>query len=233
MTKRIHWRMIFLLDKQFIDTIMKSGGMLHVSGAAGSGKTLFASILASILSEKGYVDWISTDGKAGFVKHIRSNLEHYGGISSNISVTRVMGYDETLQVILSMDQRLKENTRLIVIDSITRVLDMSRNDPLLWGRTLFEDALPTLASISEGRRVPIVLISEIRESQGVPSAVYHEKIRKWAKWDLVFERPHGLNQSKILQDGGGETSQMQIGTLQLNPAGWANLTIEMISMEVQ
>lgn len=205
---------------------------MHLSGSAGTGKSLLASIIAALFSRSGAVVWIATDGKSGFIKHLKCNLEHYGGVSSNISVTRVMGYTAILEVIHSIDEHMSENTCLVVIDSITRVLDMSRNDPLLWGRVLFEEVLPILASVSETRKIPILLTSEVRDTEGTSKAVYHSKFKQWAHMDLVLERPHGLSYSKILQCEGSDCSYEEVGRLELNPEGWASLSFNPISLEV-
>ncbi len=226
------WRMISLLGKQFLDDIQRNGGIVHLSGAAGTGKTLLASIIAAIFSRSGRVEWISTDGKSGFIKHLKRNLAHYEGVTSNITVTRVIGNSEVLQAISSLVNRLDQDTRLVVVDSITRVLDMSRKDPLLWGRTLFEEALPTLASLAISHQVPIIIVSEIRESEGRPEAVHHRKILQWVQWDLVLERTMGLNFSKIMRIDSSDYTQNQIGKLEMDNSGWATFSIEVSPAEV-
>jgi hypothetical protein len=222
--------MIYLLTNSFIEELSREGGILHLSGHAGSGKTLFASVIASFISRTHRVEWISTDGKDGFLRFLNKNIQYYGGIASNISITQAYGKESVLESVLSLKDRISNSSGLIIIDPLSKVLDMSRTDPLLWGRELFEVALPTLASISESHRIPIIITSEVRNLEGAPRAIFQRKILQWVRKDLRFERPYDIDRSKIREQKGEDL--VDFGAMHLELSGHVTLTFDTLSMEV-
>jgi hypothetical protein len=162
-------------------------GLIHVSGLAGSGKTLFAVALASDCAEKTHVEWICTDGKNSFISHLKRNVNQ--DRTSSISIQRPTGYHEVQKAIMDLPTKLHEDTSLIVIDAITRVLDMSHENPIMWGRLFFEDVLPTLAGLSASKQIQILLVSESRlKHEGNVDSVFHDVITKWMDHDLIITR---------------------------------------------
>lgn len=159
-------------------------------------------------------------------------MDHYGGKPSNLLVTMTSGSDEALEVILSLPSKITGGTALIVVDPITRVLDMARVSPDLWGRELFEDALPTLAAMAATMGLSVLITSEVRESESGLRAVYYQKIHRWASMNLYFERHRGFDVSRIflLDQDGHPTSQM--GSLEMDTNGCTMLQLRSSSLEV-
>jgi hypothetical protein len=168
-------------------SLLGLSGLVHVSGLAGSGKTLFAITLASECAKTSHVEWISTDGKNSFISYLKRNLstDYY----SNISVQRPSGYHEVKKAIIDLPKQIHDNTSLIVIDPITRALDMSYENPIMWGRSFIEEILPTLAGVSVSKKVTILMISESRFThEGQIDSVFRDVIVKWLDQDVVIKR---------------------------------------------
>ena len=168
-------------------------GLIHLWGIAGSGKTLFAVAIASEISKFSNVEWINADGKKSFVNQLKKNVVSQNGKPENIVVTLIQDSRALVDEIHSLSERI-HGTALIVIDPITRVLDMARKNPILWGQEIVEDVLPTLAGIVERFGVDIIITSECRlMNDSVNHAVHHETITKWVDHDLHIQRdPTGL-----------------------------------------
>lgn len=213
-------------------SLLATNGITHLSGSAGTGKTLMAAFIASLYTRDSTVQWVSTDGKSSFLAYLKRNMDHYGGNPSNLLVTMTSGSAEALEVILSLPSKLTDGTALIVIDPITRVLDMARASPDLWGRELFEDALPTLAAMAATMGLSVLITSEVRESEDGLRAVYYQKIHRWARMNLYFERHRGFDVSRIflLDQDGHPTSQM--GSLEMDTNGWSTVQLSSSSLEV-
>jgi predicted ATP-dependent serine protease len=199
------------------------GGLIHLWGDAGAGKTLLATALASAVSKEGYVEWINADAKKSFVTHLKKNVEHSGGHTNNITVTMAESRVELRSIIESLTETIS-GTSLIVIDPITRVLDMTQADPILWGQELIEVILPTLAGAIAGKDVDIVIISESRMSGCSESqAVHHQSISRWIDHDLHLVRTLGASHSQIFRDskdGKEELAIMKVddrGVIQVTP----------------
>jgi hypothetical protein len=119
---------------------------------------------------------------------------------SNVTVINAVGHVEATHAVLTVRERLRSDTKLVVVDPITRVLDMSHVDDLMWGRDLMEEAMPTIAALcSTGDRAAIV-ISEVRETSSGVTAVHHDTIRLWASHDLRFVRRPGSSGVDVLDD---------------------------------
>ncbi|MDF1537707.1 MAG: PhoH family protein [Candidatus Thorarchaeota archaeon] len=185
------------LSSNYLDTLTDTRGLIHLSGSAGSGKTLLAAAIAAKATRSSHVDWLAIDGKPGFIGYLKRNLQYYGGLESNLTLTRISAATEAKTAIMDTANRLRHNTRLIVVDPITRVLDMSRHDNTLWGRDLFEEALPTLAGIANSRALCVILTSEVRENEAGPKAIYHKKIRSWVSTDLILDRTFSRKFSRV------------------------------------
>ncbi len=185
------------LSRRFLDSLANMRGIIHLSGSAGSGKTLLAAAIAAKVTRSHHVDWLAFDGKPGFIGYLKRNLLYYGGLESNLTLTRISTTADAKTAIMDTANWLKHNTRLLVVDPITRVLDMSRHDNTLWGRELFEEALPTLAGIAENRDICILLTSEVREIDSVSKAVYHKKIHSWVSIDLILDRSFSKRFSRV------------------------------------
>jgi hypothetical protein len=191
-----------------------------------------ASIIASLYTRESIVQWVSADGKSSFLFYLKRNMDHYGGKPSNLMVTRPSGSDEVLEAILSLPSKLTGSTGLIVIDPLTRVLDMAKTSPDLWGRELFEDALPTLAAMVMRMPLSVLITSEMREGERGLRAVYYQKIHRWANTNLYLERRQGFNVSRIfLLDQDGQTA-CQMGSLEIDVNGWSKVDLTTSSLEV-
>jgi hypothetical protein len=203
-------------------TTLGLGGLIHLWGTAGSGKTLLAVALASDVSRHARVEWINTDGKKSFVSHLKKNIAASGGKAENVTITMTDDQSEILEVIHTLPQ--SKLPALIVIDPITRVLDLARGDPTLWGREIVEDVLPTLAGISCTADLAIVITSESRALKDSGTrAVHHTTIAKWIDHDLCLNRDSSGSLSHIVrkvEDSEQETAQLrlaQTGVLEVIP----------------
>jgi hypothetical protein len=156
-------------------------GLTHVLGKAGSGKTMLAAAIAADASRMSQVEWINTDSKTRFIPHLKATVTHFGGVEKNVSVTMANGHRQALETVLNLPLILAPSTSLVVVDPITRVIDMARTDPILWGQELLEEALPTLAALTENRQVDVIVVSEMRTIPEVGDLPVHSiAISKWA-----------------------------------------------------
>lgn len=175
-------------------------GFTHIIGLAGSGKTLLAISLAADASRRSQVEWINTDSKTRFIPHLKATVNHLGGEKGNVSVTIAKGHKRALETVLSLPNTLASGSSLVVVDPITRVVDMSRSNPVIWGRELLEEALPTLAALCEDRGIDIIVVSEMRAVPEVGTLPVHSNaISKWAD-----------NTVKVCLDSSGNSSSINI-----------------------
>jgi hypothetical protein len=189
------------------------GDLFHIWGEAGSGKTLLACSLAAEAARDGHVRWVCADGKRSFVRALRSNSQNSGNITVNIP----NGHKEVQEVILSVCEMIADDTSLIVVDPITRVLDTTRHEELMWGRDLIENALPLLVALTE-QGVKVVLVSEVRSLEERITPVMHESILIWKPVDLQVVR--SLQRDSTLLRSGTPLARMMIdskGVVRLSP----------------
>lgn len=184
---------------KLIQDKIENGSIIHLSGLAGSGKTLLASAIAAKTSSYGHVDWVCTDGKTAFISYLKRNMPSFGGNPSNLTVTVVQGHERVRDVVLNSVDRLNDSSKLVVIDSITRVLDMSRDEEIMWGRELFEEVLPSLAGLAISKDICVLLVSEMRSGDTGTNPVHHGTIGTWLDLDLQLVRAGESNISKIFQ----------------------------------
>jgi hypothetical protein len=194
-------------------SLLRMGDLFHIWGEAGSGKTLLACSLAAEAARDGHVRWVCADGKRSFVRALRSNSQNSGNITVNIP----NGHKEVQEVILSVCEMIPDDTSLIVVDPITRVLDTTRHEELMWGRDLIENALPLLVALTE-QGVKVVLVSEVRSLEERITPVMHESILIWKPVDLQVVR--SLQRDSTLLRSGTPLARMMIdskGVVRLSP----------------
>ena len=213
--------MILQVSKTSLTETLALDGLIHLWGDAGSGKTLFACSIASEVSRYSKVEWINTDAKQSFIPFLKRSIDYAGGSMNNVSVTLVDDRHEIQDLILNLSKSLPKRVSLVVIDSITRLLDMAREDPILWGRALFEEALPTLAGIVVDRGVNIIITSESRAMVETGNlAVHHRTIKKWVDHDILLVRNTLEESTRIMRVVDSPDDQEQIGTLRIMEDGF-------------
>ena len=212
-----------LVRRSKLMTSLGVGGLIHLWGTAGSGKTLLAVALATDVSKHARVEWINTDGKRSFVSYLKKNIAISGGQADNVSITMTSNQSELLELIRMFPHSTLPS--MIVIDPITRVLDLARDDPTLWGREIVEEVLPTLAGIVATNDIAVVITSESRmlENSG-NRAVHHNTIAKWIDHDLCLNRGVSGSLTHIVrkeEDTEQETAQLRVdqtGALEIIPS---------------
>jgi hypothetical protein len=184
------------------------GNLFHIWGEAGTGKTLLACALVAEVVREGHVRWVCADGKQSFAKSLRANV---GALEvHNITVNIPRGNQDVRNVILTLTESIHSDTSMVVIDPITRVLDMARRDDIMWGVELLEEALPSLVALSE-MGIKVVLVSEVRNLEDKIVPVMHGSIAVWRPVDLQIVR--GPGRSSIILDGGeSPLAKMTIGS---------------------
>jgi len=184
-------------------------GLIHIWGDAGTGKTLLACMITSDESRFSKVEWINTDAKQSFVSQLKRSIESRGGEIQNIAVTLTSSRQEVRNLILNLVETIESDVSLVVIDSVTRLLDMAREDPILWGRELVEEALPSLAGIVNQKGLNVIVTSESRVVDDSRTlAVYHKTIAKWADFDV-----------RLVKNGVGDSSEIILGLEEEKPIG--------------
>jgi hypothetical protein len=129
-----------------------------------------------------------------------------------------------LELIRRLQSEMSSETSLVVIDPITRVIDLARREPLPWGRELIEQALPTLAALAESRRVDVVVTSECRTLPDIGAVpVLSEPLRRWSD-NLVFcSRPGRDLPTEILRVEDGESQRL--GSLLVMDDGYCRVSL--------
>ncbi|MHA1135879.1 MAG: AAA family ATPase [Candidatus Thorarchaeota archaeon] len=203
-------------------TSLALGGLIHIWGPAGSGKTLLAVALASDVSKNARVEWVCTDGKKSFVSYLKNNVDASGGSPENVSITMINNQSELVKLIRNLPE--SDLPSLLVIDPITRVLDLGRKNPTMWGRELVEDVLPTLAGLATANDIAVIITSESRMLEDSDNhAVHHSTIAKWIDHDLCLNRELSGSRTHIvrkIEDSDQETAQLivdQSGILEIIP----------------
>jgi hypothetical protein len=205
-------------------------GLIHLWGDAGAGKTLLAAALAGDVSKVGHVEWINTNAKMSFVDQIKRNVEFYGGRMDNIAVTITENHKELCSIIESLPDTTSD-TSLIVIDPITRVIDMTHSDSTLWCRELIEIVLPTLAGVVFQKETDIIVISENRMLEDSENhAVLHQSISRWIDHDLHLVRSPGTADSQILTSSQDCTEAL--ATMRTDDRGIAEIIPRMVFTSV-
>jgi len=211
--------------------ILHMGDLFHIWGEAGSGKTLLACALATESIKDGHVSWVCTDGKRSFVKALKSNLNTVDSRMFNITMRVPTGHKEVQKTVASLPEDIHPDTSLVVVDSITRTLDMSRRDEILWGRELIEEALPSLVALTE-RGVKVLLVSEVRFLGEETLPVMYDSINRWKPVDLRLMRGPGWDSTISLRKN--PDSEVPMARMTIDVSGVVRLTelIELRRMNI-
>ncbi len=193
-------------EQTLLDSYSLSG-LVHVWGLPGTGKTLFVSLLAADESRLNHVLWISTDGKLHFASRLKELIKLRHGSASNVTIVSALGHIEANQAVFTVRERVRADTRLIVVDPITRVLDMEHVDDLMWGRNLFEETMPVLAALCSSGERTVVITSEVREGETGAAAVHHDTIKRWTSHDLELRRDPGSAETEVLAQRSGQPAK--------------------------
>lgn len=199
---------------------LEIGGLVHIWGTAGAGKTLLALGIAADIAHHSHVLWVNTDGKNSFLPLLRRNV---GSARENVSIS--LGHGRALESVKDIPDIIREDTALVVVDTITRTLDMSRREDVMWGRELFEDVLPTLAGITLTTDCCVIVVSEVRELNGESVPVHYASLRKFCEYDILVERPVGKRESGVFQCS-GQGARVQIASLSMEES---TIIIEQVS----
>lgn len=219
-----------MLDGSFLQDF-GLGGFIHLWGAAGSGKTILASLVAAEASRTGHVEWINTDSKKAFIQSLKANVQSIGGIINNITVTMAESHQDAKIIISNLSDIVEDGTVLCVIDTITRTLDLKRNDPTFWGQEFVEVVLPVLASLSRRPGFNIIATSECRQlpdSGVVP--VLHRTISKWVDHELLVRRASVKSHSNVLLSKHGSENEVLVATIHPQADGSLKLAKTQASM---
>jgi len=132
-----------------------------------------------------------------FVDSLRQNICAVNGKVESITVLTPRGHEEVRDTLLSTGDRIDSSIGMVVVDPITRVLDMAHVEEVMWGRELIEEVMPTLAAISM-MGVNVLVVSESRCLDGVTRPVHGDTIRRWASNEMVVERTLGGRVSTVI-----------------------------------
>ena len=204
--------------------VLNFGGIVHISGTAGSGKTLLAASIAADISKSGHVDWVCADGKTSFIAYLKSSIAAVGGNPQDLTVTVARGHEQVREVVMSTVDRLRDTSRMVVIDPITRVLDMSHEEIDMWGRELFEEILPTLAGLTISKGVCVLIVSEMRHGEDGVSPVYHRSIRTWLDRDISLTRIAQDNITRISLLNSDDLESVHVADMKVSPTGIVEIT---------
>ncbi len=179
-------------------------GLVHVWGLPATGKTIFACAVAAAASRRGLVEWYSLDGKRASVRLLQAAVARHGGDPSHVAVSVTSDHGRAVKWVRALPHSLGPDTELVVIDPVTRVLDMARNDPVMWGREMLEETMPLLAAVRLSRGTNIIVISESRlVKESLVDAVHHSVIRRYCDWDVLMRRSsrRGVSDLLLCEDG--------------------------------
>ena len=165
----------------------------------------------------GHVEWFVADGKYSFLKPLKANIRHYGGIENSLTVFHTLGLETFRESIQKLPDRISDDCSMLVIDPVTRALDMSRKNPVMWGRELLEDVMPVLTGLAISRGTDIVITSEVRNLDDEVTPIHHQTIKKWVDHDILLTRKYGSRGSLISYTMGGEPRE--IGKMVLRDDG--------------
>jgi hypothetical protein len=135
------------------------------------------------------------------VNQLKTNIVAAGGDKTAVSLLPVITHGMARDAVLDLPETLDQDTVLVVVDPVTRILDMSHREEVMWGRELFEEVLPTLAGLVIARALSVVIVSESRNFDNEPAAVHHRSISRWVDHDLLLERRYGTKTSIVCKIG--------------------------------
>lgn len=213
--------------RQLRPNLLLDSDLVHCWGAAGSGKTLFACLQAAEYSRSGTVEWINTDGKVGFLSALKATTRALGGDPSRISITVANGHRNALKAVRRAVETIAPDTNLLIVDPITRVIDMSREEDVLWGREMIEEVLPSLVSQTE-IGVRVLLVSEVRYLDVGVLPVMYDTISRWKPLNLHMARGPGRYSTISIPAGPDEEV---VAIMRLGKNGVINVTAEGIPPE--
>jgi hypothetical protein len=205
-------------------------GASHISGSSGSGKTVLAVWMAARATKHGQVLWVNTDGKLTFVESLRKNISAIGGMTERLSI--IKGHKQALDAVRSVSDLLVDDTCLVIIDPITRVLDLGRKNEIMWGRNLFENALPGIAGSTIPRGVSLVVTSEARQLDDETKAIHQNSINRFMDRELNLTRLYGSKTTTITLMNLQTMKESVCGSLEVTPEGIVRLEIMDIIPEV-
>jgi hypothetical protein len=185
------------------DKCLDLNGVTHITGLAGSGKTILTSFIASQVVHDSYVHWVCTDNKYSFISYLKQNTPE--DKMPNVHIEIPEDHEQARACILALRDKVTiSDVSLVVIDSITRVIDMSHRDALLWGRELEDQVLPTLVALSKVHGIDVILTSESRLVKDKVVAVFAKQLSKWSDQEFVLKRDY-LGKTVRICLGGEET----------------------------
>ncbi len=186
-----------------LESLLGESNFLHIWGQAGTGKTLLATALAAQASRLGIVEYINTDGKRSFIRALKRHTSSFGGLTSRIRVTLADGASEAFGAVRSVASSVSPETSMVVVDPITRVLDMSTVDDVMWGQEMMEEVLPSLVALAEGG-IRVLVVSEVRNTDVGLLPVMYDSVNRWKPRNLRATRGPGRHSTLMLPTPDGE-----------------------------
>jgi hypothetical protein len=126
---------------------------------------------------------------------------------------------------MSTVDRLRDTSKMVVIDPVTRVLDMSHEDIDMWGRELFEEILPTLAGLTISKGICVLIVSEMRHGENGVSPVYHRSIRTWLDLDISLTRIDQDSITKISVLNGDDLEPVHVADMKVSATGIVEIAV--------
>jgi len=153
---------------------IQTGLTTHVYGEAGVGKTTFAlTFVKSALDLGGRVVYINSEGSSPVERLEQIMQKEYKELANKITLLLPKNFDEQNTIIEDLELIIKDDTRLVVIDTLTRLYRTTLDDK----RTNYaahrelNRQMGFLKGLAKHKDVAVIVLNQVRAKMDEPNGI--------------------------------------------------------------
>jgi len=153
---------------------VSTGLITHVFGRAGAGKTTFAlSFVKSTLDLGARVIYVNSESSSPIERLEQIMVEKYDKYASQVTLLLPKNFEEQNTIIEDLELYVKDNTRLVVIDTLTRlyrtVLDDKKTNYVVHRE--LNRQMGFLKGLAKQKDLGIVVLNQVRAKMDEPEGI--------------------------------------------------------------